>query len=281
MKFVPNSLCEQLLVYFRYPSCKAVFVLLPAVYVNSFGLDLCLALPRQVEGIILLPVRAIDRIAKNLAQQVGKRPHIPKIGIHFARRFGDECRALRAHGGKKLGMRKGKSQRAITAHGKSGYASRFPVANHVEVRFYVRQELGEKKIAVTIMPVSRIYEETASPLRRDHQEISDLVLLPEIFDQSPTAGSQKGLLVFAQSVQKIQDGVFLAGFFLVAGREHHAIMNATMQDVALKGAAIDPALAQGKGRDKGEERQNKTRKSSQALAGIPLWTSVEPLCPLW
>ena len=74
MKLVLHAFRQQFLVHPRGPVCKAEFILLPAVDVDGLRLDLDLIFPRQIERIVLLPMRDIDGITKNSAQQASPRP---------------------------------------------------------------------------------------------------------------------------------------------------------------------------------------------------------------
>jgi hypothetical protein len=85
-------------------------------------------------------------------------------------------------------------------------------------------------------------------------------------------------------MQEIQHGITLAGFFFVARREHDAVVNAAVQEFALEGAAINPALSQAKGAD--EQTRNKYEKPKQVArkcSHMPKYQDslCESLCPLW
>ena len=52
----------------------------------------------------------------------------------------------------------------------------------------VGNELAEKEVAVVHASISGVDVEAAFSFRRDYQEIADLFLLAQVFDESPAAG---------------------------------------------------------------------------------------------
>src|SRR6266567_3665489 len=140
-----------------------------------------------------------------------------------------------------------KPQRAITTHRKPGHPAVFTVTNYAVVGLDIRHKLRKKKVAVAVLPVGGVDEEVVPSFGSDHQKISNLALLPEILDQTPAAAAQKRLLVLAETMQKIQHRIFLAGFFLIAGGEHYAIAHGSVQDMAAEVAAIYTAFSKDKG----------------------------------
>src|SRR5579864_8056017 len=135
-----------------------------------------------------------------------------------------------------------KSQGAVSAHGEAGNASGFAVANDAVVGFDVGNELGEEEITVAVAVVGGVDEKAATAIGRDHDEVTDLVLLAKIFDQPPAAAAQHGLLVLAEAVKKIKRWVLLVCVGLVTWRQHHAIADFAVEDVAGQSGAVGAAL---------------------------------------
>ena len=74
----------------------------------------------------------------------------------------------------------------------------------------VGNELPQKEITVADFAVSGVHVEAGLGFRSDDQEIANLVLLSQVFDQVPSAGFEKGLLVLAQAVQEIKHRIRMA-----------------------------------------------------------------------
>ena len=153
-----------------------------AVDVNRLAPDLRLVLASQLEGIVLVPMRNIDWITEDRTQELGQRPGIAHVSVEFTRRFRNQRRTLRAYRTKKFGMRKCEPESSISAHGKSGDASRPAFADHAIVTLDVWQKLVDKKVAVAIASVGRVDKKTATSFRRNHKEIANLVIAPQVFD---------------------------------------------------------------------------------------------------
>ena len=113
----------------------------------------------------------------------------------------------------------------------------------------VRNELAEKEIAVAHAAVGGIDVEAAFSFRRYYQEIVDLFLLAQVFDESPSAGLEQSLFVVAEAVEEIEDGItpwrMRRDCGVVAGREHHAVVDGLAKDAAFNRVAIDAALGVG------------------------------------
>ena len=71
--------------------------------------------------------------------------------------------------------------------------------------------------------------------------------IPQIVDQSPATAIEERLLVIAEAVQEIKDWISLRRRLLrariVTGGDVDAIMDWTLENVALQSTAIDAALA--------------------------------------
>src|SRR5215467_7901678 len=96
---------------------ETVFVCLPAIDVDGLAFYLDSILPRQVEGIIGPPMRHVDWIAKDAAEQLRETAGSAELDVHLLRGFGDQRRALSADRAKNIGMGKRRPQRAVGAHG--------------------------------------------------------------------------------------------------------------------------------------------------------------------
>src|SRR6266516_4018894 len=77
-------------------------------------------------------------------------------------------------------------------------------------------------------------------------QIAHLVLLAQIIQQCPAAAVEQRLLVIAQAMQKIQNGVTLRWMLrpalIVTGGNKNAIANRALQDATVECAAVNPAL---------------------------------------
>jgi hypothetical protein len=262
MKFMPNAFREQLEVQFTRALSEAKLILLAAIEVDGLGFDGDAIFPGQFKGIIRGPVRRIDRIAENIAEQSCQRTRVSQIGVHLLGCLGNQCRTLGAHRAKQFRMCERKAQSAVSAHGKTGDAAMAAVMKHSKMSFDVGQEFREKEVAITIATGGVVDEKAATTLRRNHKEVADFVLLAKIFDQTPTATAEKRLLVFAQAVKKIERRVLSVFVSFVTGRQHHTVAHSAMQDLAIHAAAVDSALSCAIWAKKQERRQRKQKTTS-------------------
>src|SRR5260370_41150924 len=98
-------------------------------------------------------------------------------------------------------MAEGEMQRAVSAHRNSGDAARgAPVLDAIAF-FDLRQNFVEKEILITTVAVAGIYVEAGTPIRRDDQQITELMALPKVRDEIETAGMDKRFLVATQAVE--------------------------------------------------------------------------------
>src|SRR3954463_12988204 len=151
-------------------------------------------------------------------------------------------------------MRKGKAQRSVSAHGNSADApSRASRSNAVFV-FNMRHEFLQEKITVADRPAGGIDVKTSPAFRSDHQEIAHLMLLAQIVEQRPAATVKQRPFVVAQAVQKVQHRIALRRLLrrtLVVSRwQVDAVVDDLLQNAAVQGTAVDPALC---GRYRGHE----------------------------
>lgn len=103
----------------------------------------------------------------------------------------------------------------------------------------------QKKVAVTNSPVGGVDVETAFRFRGNDEKISDLILLAKVFDQIPSPRLEQSLLILAQAVQVIQNGIALCRMTdcrIIAGRQQHTIMNGLPEDMTVQSITVDPAL---------------------------------------
>ena len=93
----------------------------------------------------------------------------------------------------------------------------------------VGNELLQEKIAVGDRTVGGIDIETPPAFRGNDEKLADLVLPPEIIDQRPSPGVEQRLLVFAETVQKIKNGISRRRMFaraaVIVCRQVHAVMD--------------------------------------------------------
>src|SRR3954464_14281192 len=150
-------------------------------------------------------------------------------------------------------MRKGKAQRSVSAHGDSADGpSRASRSNAVFV-FNMRHELLQEKIAVADRPAGGIDVKTSPAFRRDHQEITHLMLLAQIVEQRPAATVKQRPFVVAQAVQKVQRRIALRRLrrtLVISRWQVDAVVDDLLQNAAVQGTAVDPALC---GRYRGHE----------------------------
>src|SRR6185437_5281699 len=128
VELVRNFLGQQLLMHLLSRGCESVFILLSTIDVDCLSSELRLVLARQKKRIVLVPVCEVNWIAKYSAKQLGKRTCVTQIGIQFGRGFCHKRRALGADRAEKFRMRKGKTQRSISAHGEASDTSRLAFA---------------------------------------------------------------------------------------------------------------------------------------------------------
>jgi len=113
--------------------------------------------------------------------------------------------------------------------------------------FDIGKKFTKEKIAVSDLPVGGIDVETGFRLRRDDEKIPDFMLLAKVFHQIPSPRLEQGLLVVAQTMQVIKDGIALAGMLgrVVTRGQHDTVMNALAESAAVQRVAVDAALTAG------------------------------------
>ena len=164
------------------------------------------------------------------------------------RRVGEQRGTLHAYRAEQRGIGKGKAQRAIASHGHSGDAAVAAARAHAILALDERHEFLEEEIAVAdfgfiCVPLGNRVDVKAAPaLRGDDKEIANLVLLAQVLDQLPGAGVNEGLLVVAESMQKIEHGILFAGVEVVGCGQQHAIVNGLAQNAALDVGTVNAAL---------------------------------------
>src|SRR5215470_4952062 len=125
MELVMDSFSGQLFVHLACPGVETILILITAVDVDGSSLQLDLVFSSKVEGVVLLPMRDINRIAENQTEQVSKRSGVLEIGIQLCRCLRDQSWTLSAHRTKKLRMRKRQPQCAISTHGETSNPAGF------------------------------------------------------------------------------------------------------------------------------------------------------------
>src|SRR5215471_21071442 len=144
-------------------------------------------------------------------------------------------------------MSKCKSQCAVASHRNPADGAVGTSTAEVVFALDLRHELLQEEIAVAHGFIRGIDVEASPALGRHDQKVAHLALVTQIIQQSPAATVEQSLLVVAQSMQKIQNRITPRRVFLgpcvVARRNVNAISNRTLEDLAIKRAAINSALA--------------------------------------
>ena len=121
---------------------------------------------RDGQGVVVFPEDGVERRTKDVTEN-------PRPG-KLARIAGCDCgnflkqgRAVGAKGNEELRMKEGQMQRAVSAHGNSGYAVRGAPGPGAIAFFDLRQKFSEKEILITTVAVAGIYVEAGTPIRCD------------------------------------------------------------------------------------------------------------------
>src|SRR6185437_4518517 len=139
-------------------------------------------------------------------------------------------------------MSKREPKRAVSTHRQSRNAARLTAANYAELRFNLRHEFGEEEVAVALLAVGGVDKERGASFNRNDQEIANGVVLAQVFDQTPPAAQHERLLVLPEPVEEIENRIFTVVLSLVARRQHRAVADGPLQDLAVHAAAVDTAL---------------------------------------
>src|SRR5580700_1102548 len=170
-----------------------------------------------------------------------------------------------------MGIGKCETQRSVASHGNTGNRSCLTLPPNAIVGFNVGDEFLQEEIAVSDFPVGGVYVEAGLRLRCDDQEITDLVLLTQVFDQVPSRGFEQGLFILTEAVQEIEHRVTLCGRRIVSRRQEHTVVDYFSEDVTLEGVAIDTALCRCR-----DCEPQKERKKSQPTHETQFTRSAEP-----
>src|SRR6267154_1453957 len=111
-------------------------------------------------------------------------------------------------------------QRAVAAHGDSGDAAICAAWAGTVTRFDAGQEFLHQKILVADVAIARIDIERCVRIGRDNQKFSNLAALPQILHQIESSGVDEYLLVVAEAVEEIEDGVVARSVGVIAGRKN-------------------------------------------------------------
>src|SRR3954470_20348356 len=119
-------------------------------------------------------------------------------------------------------MSERETQCAVSAHRNAADGAVFPILANTVFFLDGRHELAQEEIRVQDLLVGRVDIERRLSFGRNDKEVTDLVLLAEIFDQIPSAGLEKRLLIVAQAMQVIKNRILSCRTHgdrgLVAGR---------------------------------------------------------------
>src|SRR4029077_18069562 len=115
--------------------------------------------------------------------------------------------------------------RAVSTHGHAGDALAQAPRTNAILALDERHEFLEKEVAVADLASisSRIDVKAAPTLRSDDEEVADLALLAKIFNQLPGAGVDERLLVVAETMEEVEDGMFFCRLSVVPRRQQHAV----------------------------------------------------------
>lgn len=164
MEFVRNFSRSEHTVQSRCAGFKTEIILISTIEINFHASELCRA--RDGKGRIAFPERGIGRTAECATENSGTR-RILCDATQIGREFFDQCRTVRADGGKKFGMTKRKVQRAVAAHGSSGDGSICAARPNSKAFLDGGQKFLHKKIFVADFPIVRIDVEGCSRGRGD------------------------------------------------------------------------------------------------------------------
>src|SRR5690242_9372220 len=182
---------------------EAVIVLCAAVEINFEAGEIGLA--RELQRIVAAPERGIGGNPKRV-QRAQKR-RLLRIRDSDVRQIFKERGAVRGHRDKTLRMREGQMQRAVAAHGDASDGARGAFRSDAIVAFDERNEFLKKEIFVAHAAIARIDVESSIRFRRDHEVFADFLLLPLVLDDVPAAGTYQKLLVVAEAVEKVENGI--------------------------------------------------------------------------
>src|ERR1700678_1397921 len=120
--------------------------------------------------------------------------------------------------------------------------------------FDIGNKFLKEKIAVSRFSICRVDVKSFPSVRSDDKEIADLVLAPQPVQQRPAPIIKELLLISAEAVQIVENGIILPRSFrsirIVAVRHINAVAHRMLQDFAVHGAAINASL---RGNWKGRE----------------------------
>ena len=144
-------------------------------------------------------------------------------------------------------MSEGEAQRSVSAHGDAGNGSALASGADAISALDVGHELLQKKIAVAERIVRRVDVETASSVRRDNEKVTDLMLAAKVFDQAPSPGVEQRLLVLSETMQEVENRIasLLCVDGVVVWWQLHTVVHSPLEDAAVYGVAVGPALRAG------------------------------------
>src|SRR5258708_4152550 len=186
---------------------------------------------RDGQRIMLFPEGRIERRAENITKN--PRPgRLTRIGNGNRGKLFQQSRTVGAHGAEESRMAEGQMQSAITAHRNPGNAAVGTPGLRAIAFFDSGKKFPEKKIFITKAAIPGGYVEAGASIRRDDQKIAELMPLPEVLDKIESARMNEHLLVVAEAMKKIEDGIAASFFRVVAGRQDDAVSDGMAEDFA-------------------------------------------------
>ena len=165
-------------------------------------------------------------------------------------------------------MMEGKMEGTVAAHGNAGDRAIGAALTDLIAAFDEGEKFLQEKILVTDFAVAGVDVETGAAGGSGDEEILEAAFFAEIFDEVPSAGVNKGLLVIAEAVEEIENGEAARFVGIKAGRQKNAVRNGAGEDFAGEGVALDAARSGRSTRNvKKCEEVKETEKADPSTAG--------------
>src|SRR5713226_2478565 len=263
MKFVRDAPRPQQIMKRLRPGIEAEIILRAAVEINLQSVR-TRTVPHQRKWAVAFPESQIRRRAKHVAQDP-RESQLLRIGLGKVRQLFHQRGAMRARRAEQFRMAKGQPQGPVAAHGNPRYPAILAPGSDAIAPLDLRQKFPHQKILVALAAIARVDVETSVSGRRDDEELAKLVLLAQVLDQVHAAGFQKDLLVFAQAVEKIKDGVAGRLLRVVSRRQKHAVRYRAAKNLAGKREALGAARGAGRwSRQSAKQKEKRCRNSPGA-----------------
>jgi hypothetical protein len=155
-----------------------------------------------------------------------------------------------------------KAKRSVAAHRDSGDAARGAGALGAILLLHLRHEFLDEEVVVTHQAVLRVEIEGAAGAGRQHDEVADLALAPQVGNHVPSAEVQQRLLVVAKAVQVIEHGIASRLVLIEAGGKKSAIAHRAFQNRRVDDRALGAALGMEK-RSEAEGQEYNPRRAGK------------------